>query len=50
VVVGPMLPRLGQKIPAWRPAPRLAPPWRWLVFGALATGVTIGTIAFVVFK
>ena len=69
VVVGPMLPRLGQKmvvvatalvvvagayydivIPGWRPTPRLAPPWSWIVFGAVASVVTIGAHAFVVFK
>jgi hypothetical protein len=69
VVIGPMLPPLGQKlvvigaglvviagayydivIPGWRPRPRLAPPWSWIVFGAVATLVAVGAGAFAVYK
>ena len=69
VVIGPMLPPLGQKlvviaaalvviagayydlvIPGWRPTPRLAPPWSWIVFGAVATLVAVGAGAFVVYS
>ena len=69
VVIGPMLPPLGQKIvvtavglvviagayydlviPGWRPTPRLAPPWSWLVFAAVATVVALGAAAFVIYK
>ena len=69
VVIGPMLPPLGQKlvviaaalvviagayydlvIPGWRPTPRLAPPWSWIVFGAVATLVAVGAGAFAVYK
>ena len=37
-------------IPGWRPTPRLAPPWSWIVFGTVATLVALGAGAFVVYK